>query len=53
MIPKNLLKKQFIEDCVDVDNMKNELRHLSNATTKIASDLEDVKNDVKNFKDKN
>ncbi len=25
MIPKNLLKKQFIEDCVDVDNMKNEL----------------------------
>lgn len=36
-----------------MDNMKNELRHLSNATTKIASDLEDVKNDVKNFKDKN
>ena len=25
MIPKELLKKQFIEDCVDVEGMKKEL----------------------------
>lgn len=33
-----------------MDKMKDELKHLSQATSNIASDLEDVKEELKNIK---